>query len=422
MILIENTMLNGKGIDILIHENKIVRIGSDLQSETTGDMQVINGQGTAVLSSLFNGHTHSPMVLLRGFGDDLPLHQWLTDCIWPVEGQMTEEDYLMGYRLAFLEMIKSGTGFFNEMYMFPRLALKVLEEIPMKGLVNYPIIDGLDWESGKKQSEDCELFFKETIPPEGVQLGIAAHSIYANSESSLCWIRDFTSENNLKIHIHLSETEKEVEDCKAAHGGMSPVEYLHSLDFLSDRVLAAHCVWLSNSDMEILARMAVTVIHNPVSNMKLATGRAFPYAQLKERGVPILLGTDGAASNNNLDLFEEMKVAALLQKHQSGDPTVMTAGEIFHIASKGAADIFGTGGGDIREGAAADLILVDLDRPEMVPLTNITSNLVYSTSGNCVRTLISGGRILMENRMFEGEDEIRNKASVCAARLVGETL
>ena len=421
MILISNTLLNGEKADLIIKENLINKIGKDLKKNIQTGTRIIDGRGTAVLPSLFNGHTHSPMVLLRGYGDDMLLDQWLTECIWPVEARLTEEDYYWGYRLAFMEMIKSGTGFFNEMYMNPRAALKALEEIPLKGLINFPIIDGMDEETGREMAEDCELFFKEVEPQSGVQLGVALHSVYANSLFSLLWVRDFAAEKNLKIHIHLSETEKEVKDCMDAHDGMSPVEYLDSLDFLNSRVFAAHAVWLSPKDMDILAEKGVKVIHNPVSNMKLATGKAFPFEELKKRGAAILLGTDGVASNNNLDLFEEMKIAALLQKHHYRDPSLMNARDIFTITSKGSAEIFSTGGGEIREGAEADFMLIDINRPEMTPLTNLISNIVYSASGNCVKTVICGGNILMEDRFFEGEEIIRNNASLCAARLTGRS-
>jgi 5-methylthioadenosine/S-adenosylhomocysteine deaminase len=417
-IHITNILLNGEKVDILIEGRKIIEISRNINIPEKDEVKTINGEGKAILPSLFNGHTHSPMVLLRGYGDDMLLDKWLTECIWPVESKLTDEDYYWGYRLAFIEMIKSGTTFFNEMYMNPRAALEALEEIPMKGLVNFPIIDGMNEEVGRAMAADCELFFNEAVPPEGVQLGVAVHSIYANSLFSLEWVRDFASERDLKIHIHLSETEKEVSDCMKDHNGLSPVEYLDSLDFLSDRVIAAHTVWLSEKDMDILAERHVTVVHNPVSNMKLASGKAFPFKGLKKRGGSMLLGTDGAASNNNLDLFEEMKIAALLQKHHYRDPTLMSANEIFHMASKQGAEIFSTGGGDIKPGAEADLLLFDIDRPEMVPMTNLISNVVYSASGHCVDTVICGGKILMESKKIPGEEDIRLNANKCTKRLL----
>jgi len=413
--IIRKTLVDGEIRDILIEDSKIGKIAPDLTSAHT-DARILEGEGTAAVPSLVNGHTHSPMVLLRGAGDDLPLHEWMTTRMWPLEGMFTDEDYYWGNRLAFIEMIRTGTGFFNEMYMNPRVALKALEAVPLKGMIHFPIIDGMDPESGKQQCLECEQFFKEAAPSPGVQLGVALHSVYTDSRYSIEWVRDFTAAAGLKVHIHISETEKEIADCRRDHDGMSPVEYLADLGLLSDRVVAAHTVHLSDRDIDILADTGVTVIHNPASNMKLSSG-VFPYRRLKEKGVPILLGTDGAASNNNLDMLDEMKLAALLQKVDTLDPTLMTADEIFRIATTAGAECFNTGGGAVREGMEADLMLVDITGPEMTPLWNLTSSLVYAASGPCVKTLLSAGNVLMEDRVIPGYEEVRQKAQACFERL-----
>ncbi len=418
-LLIQNTLLGNRNVDILVTGRIIKEIGKNPLNYPLDDCRVIKGEGTAVFPSLCNGHTHSPMVLLRGYGDDMPLKTWLETRIWPVENKFTEEDYFWGNKLAYLEMIKTGTTFFNEMYMNPGAAVNGLRDLPLKGVISFPIIDGMDEVSGKAQVKECEKFFDNISVPEGVQLAVAAHSIYANSKFSLEWIRDFANERNLKVNIHLCETEKEVNDCKIAHNNRSPVEYLDSLKFLNNRVIGSHSVWMSERDMDLYAENGVIAVYNPVSNMKLASGKVFPYPELKKRMIPILLGTDGAASNNNLDLFEEMKIGAILQKHHYRDPTLLNAGEIFSIATKGGADVFSTGGGEIKKGAEADFILVDLNLPEMVPYTDPLSNLVYSASGQSVKTVISGGNVLMENRMVEGEDEILENAARCTTRLTG---
>ena len=409
MLIIKNTELNGKSVDILIDGGRISRISGEIRSDEYKDARIINGASTAAVPSFFNAHTHTPMVLLRGYGDDMLLDSWLRERIWPVESRLSDEDFYRGYRLGLLEMIKSGTGCFNEMYMNPEIELKLLEEFPLKAYLNYPILDGLNEDISRKQIADCLEFFGKNSAPDGVKFGLAAHSVGANSIYSLKWIRDYSGENNLNVHIHLSETENDVERCRAAHDGLSPVELLDSIGFLNERLFAAHTVWLSEKDMDILADRGVSVIHNPVSNMKLATGRTFPYKQLKSRGVKVFLGTDGAASNNNLDMFEEMNVAALLQKHEQRDPSVMSAEEIFSIA---------TAGRTLKEGADADFMLVDLDADGMQPSTNLISNLVYSANGNTVKTLVCGGRMLMEDRAVANEDEIKRQASECAAKLL----
>jgi len=415
--IIRNTLLDEQVQDILIEGSKIRSIGQNLAG-TFPDARIIDGKDTAALPSLVNAHTHSPMVLLRGAGDELPLHEWLTSRIWPLESQFTEEDFYWGNRLAIVEMICGGTGFFNEMYMQPRIALKALEDAPLKGMIHYPIIDGMDPEVGKAMWDDCTKFFAEVSPPEGIDLGVALHSVYADSRDSVEWVRDFTKEAGLKIHIHLSETQKEVEDCLRNHEGRTPVEYLGDIGLLSDRVLAAHAIHLSDSDIDILAEFGVTVIHNPVSNMKFGNG-VFPYRRLKNKNVRILLGTDGAGSNNNLDMLEEMKIAALMQKVDTKDATSMPAGEILNIASTVGAEYFATGGGTIEVGKEADIMLLDISSPQMTPLWNLSSSLVYSSGSGNVKTLLSAGRILMENSVVPGYEEVRNKALACQRRLFG---
>ena len=418
--IITNTLVGGDLRDILIDGSKIAQIDRELP-RFHPEARIIDGAGTAALPSLINGHTHSPMSLLRGAGDDLRLHEWLTDRMWPLERQYTEADYYWGNRLALAEMISTGTGFFNEMYMNPRTALSALEAVRMKALIHYPIIDGMDESAGKRQARECERFFNEVEPPDGVRLGVALHSVYTASRFSIEWVRDFAAKHALKVHIHLAETEQEVNDCRRDHDGRTPVEYLDDLGLLSDRVVAAHAVHVNDRDIEILAKRGVTVVHNPASNMKLASG-FFPYRRLRDRGVPVLLGTDGAASNNNLDMFDEMKLAALLLKVGSGDATLMSAEEIFHIATEAGARFFGTGGGAIAAGREADLMLVDVTGPAMIPIWNLASSIVYGASGQSVKTLISAGRTLMENRVIPGFDEVRAQVQSCFGRLKGLTV
>ncbi|MDC7233718.1 MAG: amidohydrolase [Spirochaetales bacterium] len=414
--IIQNTLLGSEIVDILIEGRTITKVSPALAAEHP-DARIINGENTAAFPSLINGHTHSPMTLLRGAGDDMALKEWLENCMWPLESRFTDEDFYWGGRMALMEMVRTGTGFFNEMYFNPHLMLKALEKTNLKARINFPVMDLNDLETGKKMWKDCERFFTETEAPEGVQLGTVLHSVYTNTRESLEWIRDFAAERELPIHIHVSETAREVEECRSANGGMSPVEYLKSLNLLSNRVIAAHTVHLSENDLAILAETGTAVVHNPASNMKLASG-VFPYKALRDRNVPILLGTDGASSNNNLDMLEEMKLAALLQKVSFEDPTRLSAQEIFDIATIGGAEIFGTGGGAVEPGKEADIILMDLKSPAMFPAWNLISNMVYSASGMDVKTHISGGAVLMENFEIPGYDKVFEEAGRCARRLM----
>lgn len=409
--LIHKTLLDSEIQDILIEGSTITAVGADLKA-LHPDARIINGENTAAFPSMINGHTHTPMSLLRGAGDDMALHEWLKDCMWPLEAQYTDDHYYWGNRMGLMEMVRTGTGFFNEMYWNPHLALKALEQTPLKGRINFPIMDGMDPEEGKKQWKNCERFFEVTTAPRGVQLGVVLHSVYTDSRESIEWVRNFADDNNLPIHIHVSETEKEVQDCMETHEGLSPVEYLDQLGLLSERVVAAHTVHLSENDIQILSEKGVNVVHNPGSNMKLSSG-IFPYGRLKDKKVPVLLGTDGVASNNNLDMLEEMKLAALLQKVHTGDPTVMPATEIFDIATRIGAGIFNTGGGSIETGKEADIILMDLKSPALFPTWNLISSMVYSASGMDVKTNICGGQILMEDYIIPGYNDVFEEASRC---------
>jgi 5-methylthioadenosine/S-adenosylhomocysteine deaminase len=420
-LLIKNVRLQDRLVHITVKNGIIEEVSREVTPRRNETLEIIDGKNNPVLPMLHNGHTHSPMVLLRGYGDDMFLDEWLSTRIWPVESRLTEEDYYWGNRLALIEMIKSGTGFFNEMYMNPRSLMDALNDYPLKAIVNFPIIDGMNEEAAKNQIEDCKSFFNTQSFDNLVKPGLALHSVYANSLYSLKWVRDFARENQMPIHIHLSETEKEVEECRATHNGMSPIEYLDSINFFTEnKVFGAHCVWLDNRDMEIMADHNVIAVHNPVSNMKLASGQAFPYQSLKKKNIPMVLGTDGAASNNNLDLFEEMKIAALLQKHHFRDPTRLPAREAFSLAAGKSASFFETGTGRIEKGAPADFIILETNTPSMVPETDLISNIVYSASGRDVTHLICGGNLLMNDREVAGEKEVRQQASLCASRLTGE--
>ncbi|MBB6478853.1 amidohydrolase family protein [Spirochaeta isovalerica] len=407
-LLIRNVSHEGKIVNIFVSKGKIDRISDTVSESDLQGIAVLEGDDNYIFPMLHNGHTHSPMVLLRGYGDDMVLDEWLNTKIWPAEARLTEEDYYWGNRLALVEMIKNGTGFFNEMYMNPRSMVKALIDFPLKARIHFPLIDGMDVELAKKQITDCSLFFENTSWTQNVKGGVALHSVYANSEYSLKWAGEYARRNNLPLHIHLCETEQEIENCRQKNQGQSPVEYLEKLDFFRDnKVFAAHCLWLDESDIDILSGHGVIAVHNPVSNMKLAAGRVFPYSKLKDKGVPVVLGTDGAASNNNLDLLEEMKIASLLQKHHSGDPTLMSADEAFSLSSGPVvSQIFETGSGKIETGSDADFIIINRKSLSMTPATNIKSNLIYSASGHDILHMILQGEILMKDRMIRGEETV----------------
>ncbi len=420
-ILIKNVLLEGKKRNIYIEENlieEISEVGSIKEKSVEAEF-VIEGKDKAAIPGLFNAHTHAAMTLLRGYADDMQLQEWLSTKIWPTEAKLTEDDVYWGTKLACLEMIKSGTTFFNDMYWHWRGSAKAVTESGIRAALSAVFIDGFDEERAKEQMKRNEALYEESKKmSKRIIFTLGPHAIYTVSEESLCWVRDFADKHDLLVHIHLSETEREVAECVEGYG-MRPVDFLDSIGFLSPRTIASHCVHLSRKEIELLKKRDVKIVHTPASNMKLASGR-MPYEELKWAGLHpnIALGTDGCASNNNLDMFEEMKIASLFQKAFSGNTTSLPANETFALATRNAAKIFRLNSGVIAEGKLADVVLLDLKKVELVPNHNLTSNIVYSANGSCVDTVICDGRILMEGRHVEGEDEIKNKAKGVAYELV----
>ncbi len=413
-ILIKNTLLGGKESHIYIEENRISEIGRITEAD-----EVIDGANTIAMPGLVNTHTHAAMTLLRGYGDDMPLHEWLQNRIWPAEAKLDGEMVYWGTRLAIIEMIKSGTTAFNDMYFFMEDVARAVQDSGVRALLGYGFIDLFDEEKRENEIKETEKFvrFVETMNNPRIKAAVAPHAIYTVSREGLEWSAEFAREKGLRLHTHVSETEKEVKDSFEQHG-MSPVKYLDSMGFLGSDVIAAHSVWLDDRDIEIYAKRGVWPSHNPASNMKLAVGRAMPYSRMRKHGIKPVLGTDGAASNNNLDMLEEMKTAALLQK-LSGDPTALPAHEALKMATEWGTQALGFNAGKIEEGYLADIILIRSDIPEMTPMHNWESSAVYAANGSAVDTVICDGRTLMRNRRIDGEEEAIRRAREMAERFYG---
>ncbi len=415
-LLLRQVVLDGETVDVLIEKGLISRIVPSLEG-TVAD-QVIDGGGKAVVPGLYNGHTHAAMTLFRGYADDMELLSWLTTKIWPLEEKLTEELVYHGARLACLEMIKSGTVFFNDMYWHFHGTAKAVEEMGLRAALSAVIIDLNDPQRLKEQiAANRELFQASRNYCERLQFVLGPHAIYTVSRAGLEWVRDFAGEHDLLVHLHLSETEQEVRDALKKYG-RRPVEYLADIGLLNEKLVATHAVWLNAGEIAALEKNHVKVVNNPISNMKLAVGKSFAYRHFVDHGVLVGLGTDGCASNNNLDMFETMKFSALLQKFAINDPTVQPAAEAWRMATANGAKIFGLEGGIVAEGRPADLLLIDTDRPEMVPGHNLISDLVYSASGAVVDTTIVAGKVLMHKRQVPGEDEIIAGAKDAARRLL----
>ncbi len=415
-LLLKNVCLDGKSVEIYLADGRIAKIAPELPGVAADE--VYDGRGMAVVPGLYNGHSHAAMTLFRGYADDMELYQWLTTRIWPLEAKLDEDLVYHGARLACLEMIKSGTVFFNDMYWHVKGTARAAGELGLRAALNAVMIDLNDPKRFRKQVEDnTRLYAESRTFDKRLQFVLGPHAIYTVSEKGLAWVRDFAAEHDLLIHMHLSETEKEVVDCINEHG-LRPVAYLERIGLLSERLVAVHAAWLDEEEIAILEKYRVKVVHNPVSNMKLAVGRSFPYCHFVDHGVLAGLGTDGCASNNNLDMFETMKFSALLQKFTTNDPTVQPAAEAWRMATVNGARIFGLDGGEIACGKLADLLLIDTSRPELAPGHSLVSDLVYSASGAVVDTTIVAGRILMRHRRVEGEEEIVAGARAAARRLL----
>lgn len=408
-LIIKNSIIIGHEIKkgtLLIENDRICQINDKI--DLTGVDQVINGEGKVLIPGLVNTHTHLSMTLMRGLADDLPLETWLNQHIWPVEANLDAEHCYVGALLACVEMIKSGTTTCNDMYFFMDHVARAVKEAGIRGVLSHGMIDFKDSEKRKKEIKETQRIIKKCHnTAEGrIKVALGPHTPYTCSEELLNWVRKKSIAENIKIHIHVSETENEVENLVKSTG-KRPFEYLDDLGLLGPEMMAAHAVWLSDDEINLIKERDVKLSHNPVSNMKLASGIS-PVTKLIQNNICVSLGTDGAASNNNLDLFGEMKTAALLQKVDKMDPTVLPAEKILEMATIEGATALGLQGniGTVEVDKKADLILVDMKTPHLTPYRNPKSHLVYSAEGADVSTVICNGKILMLEKELLVLDEM----------------
>jgi 5-methylthioadenosine/S-adenosylhomocysteine deaminase len=410
-LAVTDALLDGERVGLRCEDGLIAAIGADV-APAAGD-ETIDAGGAPLVAPLVNGHTHAAMTLFRGSGGDLPLLPWLENRIWPVEAKLDAEDVYWGARLACAEMIRTGTTRFWDMYWQPEATARAVADAGLRATIGAPLFDaGGDVEGMRRSAlESLEMFAEQG--PE-VSPSLAPHAIYTVSEDSLRWIAALGAEHGVPIQIHLSETSKEVEDCIAAHG-LRPAAYLDRLGMLSERTLLAHGVWLDPAELALIAARGCTVITNPVANMKLAVGGIFPLPTARAAGVAVGLGTDGAGSNDSLDLFADLKTLALVQKHANADPTAIAAEEAWEIATGGRAPLLGAGE-TLAVGAPADFLLLRPRSPEL-GIGDLTSDLVYSASGSIVDTTVVGERALMRGGDVPGLEEIVARAAERATRL-----
>lgn len=413
--ILQSVLFQGKTQDILISGKKFAKVGKALSARDYDKADVVDCKGLAIVPPFYNGHTHAAMTLLRGFADDMPLQKWLMEYIWPFEAKLTPKDIEIGSRLAVLEMIKSGTVFFADMYWHREHTMKVVEEMGIRAAIGVTIAENLGT-SGRIE-ENMKFIRNHCHESDRVKIVVMPHSIYLVGEKLFKRCAKVAHEEGMVLHTHLAETLKEVRDCKKQYG-CTPVELLDRYGVLDDNLVAAHCVHLTQSDMALMADAGTAAILNPCSNLKLGSGIPKVNALL-DSGMLVGLGTDGASSNNNLDMHEEMKLISLLAKVESkkGRADALPAAEALKMATSNPALAYGIPAGVIAEGFLADALLLDMKNERLTPNHNLVSNWVYAADSSAIHSVICNGKFVMKNRHVDGEEDVVKEANACAMRL-----
>jgi len=406
---------------IAIKNDKISYVGKKSKAPRKRAEKIIDGHGKVAMPGLINCHTHLAMTLFRGIAEDQPLEKWLKQTIWPLETKLKPRDVYDGALLGCLETIKGGTTTFADMYLYEEQVAKAVEKVGLRAVLAQGILEAGVPRRGEKMLRESENFAQkyEGYADGRVTVQLGPHTLYTCSLDLLAKVRQKASDLNVGIHIHLAESEETVNQTKQKHG-LTEVELLEKIGFLGSDVLAAHCTHLTQKEMQLLAKRNVKVSYNPVANMKLAQGTA-RIKDLMDLGVTVGVGTDGPASNNNLDMFQSLKVAALLQKQFYKDPTVLPAQTVLKMATIDGAKALGLEKtvGSLEVGKKADVILLDFKKPHLTPVHDPYANIVYSACGGDVDTVIVDGKILMENRNVKtlDEEEVVLKAQETATNL-----
>ena len=384
-LLLRNVVRDGVSCDIYIKEGVVSSIGRGLAVDAD---TVLDGGGKTVMPAFVNMHTHSGMTLFRGICEDMPLSRWL-DAVWKAETVLDDEFVYWATRLACLEMIKTGTAAFNDMYWRVDKAARAVEDRSPR-----------------------------------VRFGVSIHAHYTVCDENMLWAADFARSRSLLLHTHISETRGENEahlaryEAHLARYGVSPTRRLADMGLLGRDVVAAHTLWLNEEDVRLLGKSGTTVVHNINSNLKLASGYRFLYNELRDAGANVTMGTDGCGSSNNLDMREALKTAALMQKAWRDDPAALPVDELLAMGTVNGAKGLRLNSGAVEEGRLADLILVDTDSAFFIPEHNFKANLIYAANSSCIDTLICDGRVLMSGGKVDGEKEVLARAREEAGRFI----
>ncbi len=399
---------------IQIDGQRIAYAGARQDAPPFAAERTIDGRGDIAMPGLTNAHTHLSMTLLRGVGSDQNLQDWLEKAIWPAEDKLTAEFARVGAQLGLLEQLRFGVTAYADQYFFMDQVVQATIEAGARGLLTRGLIAFGD--DGSRLKENIDLFHQYDGAADGrIRIGFGTHAEYTNTDDSIRAHVAAAQKMGVRFHVHISETSAETEQCKQRHDGKTPTRYLADLGMLDMPTLAAHCVWCDEADMDILAEKQVTVAHNPVSNLKLASG-VMPLKAMLDRGIRVALGTDGVASNNTLNLWEEVRLTAMLHKGVQYDPTIISPAQVLTMATLHGAEGMGFDKvGMLLPDWHADIILVRADVPHMVPCIDPSANLVYAAQGSDVRLTMVDGRVLYEDGAYTTLDKEKIMAEAVRA-------
>ena len=401
MILLKNVFLNNKTRDVLINQNKIAKIADVIHDSAD---EVIDCRGKAILPSFCNTHTHASMMFLRGIGEDKNLFDWLNQDIFPREAKLKPEHFYPLSRYAILEMIKTGTTCFTDMYFEVPETIKAVEEMGLRAIIPYPGMDFFDEKEAEARIQRATEYLNKPSPNARIQKALYCHAIYTCSQKLIQGFSDLAKKYDTYLQIHVSETQKEVDDCVQKYG-CRPVELLYKWGIMGPKTLFAHAVHLNDDEIQLVKKTGTVLAHCPTSNLKLGSGQ-MDLQKYLDAGIKVTLGTDGVSSNNSLSMISEMKVAALSAKNRADSVLAGKVDDIFQIATKNGFEAFGIKAGDIKEGNLADFILVDMNNQFLLPSNNLKSNMIYAADSSCITDVFCDGKAVMKNRVVPCEAEI----------------
>lgn len=409
-------------MDILVKDEKIVKIDKNIKQDSE---EVYNGKNKLAVSGFYNTHCHVPMTLLRGYGEGLPLQRWLNERIFPFEAKLTPEDLYYSTLHGCMEMIKSGVCSFTDMYFYLDKMIEAVEKAGIKvNICNGILSPNPDDEPSEVSGveETFRLYEKYNCKNGRIKIDMGLHSEYMSTSRLVKFLSEEAKKRDMIVHVHVSETKKEHEECKKRHNNLTPVKYYEKMGLLENKVNAAHCVYVEEEDIDIMSKNDFTVAHCPSSNMKLASGFA-PIKSMMEKGVNVTVGTDGASSNNNLNYMEEIHLASLINKGINFDPEFLDSKDMLKIATINGAKAQGReNSGAIKEGNSADIVVFDLTNLSMRPNINPISNIIYSAGTDALVMNMVDGKVLYQDGEFKtiDKEEVLKKVDEITKRIISE--